>query len=62
MFDIPLLIYFFTKEYLLKASNERTHIPLLMNQFHMFQLSCFEREAPFLLFITEISRFEMILA
>ena len=32
MFDIPLLIYFFTKEHPLKASNERTHIPLVSNQ------------------------------
>ena len=27
MFDIPLPIYFFTKEYSLKTSNERKHIP-----------------------------------
>ena len=33
MFDIPLSIYFFTKEYPLKESNKRTHIPLLNNQF-----------------------------
>ena len=33
MFDIPLPIYFFTKEHPLKASNKRTHIPLLINQF-----------------------------
>ena len=33
MFDIPLSIYFFTKESLLKESNKRTHIPLLINQF-----------------------------
>ena len=33
MFDIPLLIYFVTKEHLLKALNKITHIPLLINQF-----------------------------
>ena len=33
MFDIPLPIYFFTKEHPLKTSNKRTHIPLLINQF-----------------------------
>ena len=33
MFDIPLPIYFFTKERLLKTSNKRTHIPLLIKQF-----------------------------
>ena len=33
MFHIPLPIYFFTKEYRLKTSNKRTHIPLLINQF-----------------------------
>ena len=35
MFDIPLPIYFFIKEYplKLKTSNKRTHIPLLANQF-----------------------------
>ena len=33
MFDIPLPIYFFTKEHSLKTSNKRTHIPLLINQF-----------------------------
>ena len=32
MFDIPLPTYFFTKEHLLKTSNERTLIPLLINQ------------------------------
>ena len=30
MFEIPLPIYFFTKENQLKASNKRTHIPLLI--------------------------------
>ena len=33
MFGIPLFIYLFTKEYLLKASKKTTHISLLMNQF-----------------------------
>ena len=33
LFDIPLPIYFFTKEHSLKTSNKRTHIPLLINQF-----------------------------
>ena len=33
MFDIPLLIYFFTKEHPLKTSNKRTQIALLINQF-----------------------------
>ena len=33
MFDILLIIYFFTKEHLLKTSNKRTHISLLINQF-----------------------------
>ena len=33
MFDIPLPIYFFTKEHPLKTSNKRTHIPLFINQF-----------------------------
>ena len=33
MFGIALSIYFFTKEQLLKTSNEGTHIPLLINQF-----------------------------
>ena len=33
MFDIPLPIYFFSKEHPLKASNRKTHIPLLINQF-----------------------------
>ena len=32
MSDIPVLIYFFTKEHPLKTSNKRTHIPLLINQ------------------------------
>ena len=31
MFDIPLPIYFFTKEHLLKAS-KKTRVPLLTNQ------------------------------
>ena len=33
MSDIPVLIYFFTKEHPLKTSNKRTHIPSLINQF-----------------------------
>ena len=33
MFDIPLPIYFIFKEHLLKASNKRTHVPLLINEF-----------------------------
>ena len=33
MFDIPLFLYFFTKEHPLKPSNKRTHIPLLISQF-----------------------------
>ena len=33
MFDIAFLIYFFTKEHSLKASDKRTHIPSLINQF-----------------------------
>ena len=33
MFDIILPFYFFTKEHLLNASNKRTHMPLLNNQF-----------------------------
>ena len=33
MFDIPLPIYFFTKEHPLKASNKGTNIPLIINQF-----------------------------
>ena len=33
MFDIPLPIYFFTKEHPLKTSNKRTHFPLFINQF-----------------------------
>ena len=33
MFDIPLAIYFFTKEHPLKTSNKRTDIPLFINQF-----------------------------
>ena len=36
MFDIALHIYFFTKKHLLKTSNKRTHIPLLINQFAFF--------------------------
>ena len=32
MVDIPLPIYFFTKEHPIKASNKRTHIPLVINQ------------------------------
>ena len=35
MFDIPLPIYFFTKEHQLKTLNTRTHIPLL-TQFFFF--------------------------
>ena len=39
MFDTPLPIYFFTKEYKLKTSNKRTHIPLLISQFvSLFEL------------------------
>ena len=34
MFDIPLPIYFFTKEDLLKTSNKRIHIQFLINQFY----------------------------
>ena len=34
VFDIPLPMYFFTKEHPLKPSNKRTHIPLLINQFY----------------------------
>ena len=33
MFDIPLPIHFFTKEHLLKRSNKRAGIPLLISQF-----------------------------
>ena len=33
MLDIPLPVYFFTKEHPLKRSNKRTQIPLLTNQF-----------------------------
>ena len=33
MLDIPLPIYFFTKEHPLKASNQRTRIAVLTNQF-----------------------------
>ena len=33
MFDIPLPFYLLTKKHPLKASNKRTHIPLLINQF-----------------------------
>ena len=33
MFDMPLPIYFFTKEYPLKTSNKRTHTSLLIKQF-----------------------------
>ena len=33
MFDVPLPIYFFTKEHPLKTLNKRTHIHLLINQF-----------------------------
>ena len=33
MFDIPLPIYFFTKEHPSKTSNKRTGIPLRTNQF-----------------------------
>ena len=33
MFEIPLPIYFFAKEHPLKASNKRTHISLLINEF-----------------------------
>ena len=33
MFDIHLPIYLITKEHPLKTPNERTHIPLIINQF-----------------------------
>ena len=33
MFDIPFPIYYFTKKHPLKTSNEKTQIPLLINQF-----------------------------
>ena len=36
MFDIPLPIYFFTKEDPLKTSDKRTHIPLLINYGCLF--------------------------
>ena len=36
MFDIPLPIYFFTKEHPLKTLNKGTHIPLLINRFVSF--------------------------
>ena len=40
MFDIPLLIYLFTKEHPLKPSNKRTHIPLLISQFVSLIVNC----------------------
>ena len=33
MFDIPLPIYFFTKEHSLKTLNKRAHTPLHIKQF-----------------------------
>ena len=33
MLDIPLLIYFFTKENSLETANKRTYIPVFINQF-----------------------------
>ena len=44
MSDIPLPIYFFTKEHPLKTSNKKIHIPLfiiIINQFvFLIELRC----------------------